>query len=640
MKRTHGGAAALTLALAAGVAGLRPAGAAPDDEPAAAPPPRASALAGSAVAAVLDANGGKPPATGEDLVKALGKLGTFAQLPVVFSGVRLDSGVGNPRVVIAQVVDGLGDAGPADPNLTGRLFLAANMERDPKGGDPRVRSVEFISWNTLRRRFDFGVIDGMGGDAAPELRVVDGGRCFACHKNKGPILGAAPWTNSTHHTGLRTLTINRLRLDPAVPGGRDRVDGMALAAPAAAAVDGAVRTGASLRLARETFRLMNRSDGGRKAFVALLVAVAAPGPLDPNDKPVRAVVDAWGNDPSWTRFVTDWVAVARGTNTGTLVDFAPIPKPLYAGWGTHFATIQPVPQPPPGGFPSPQAAAAFAKKVETVVASNQRVEQQHQDRLRQLALFDAARAAGVHGVPSVAQPSNPRAFVPPQPKVSQRPSGMVNPYLLAGTIGLSGGDRKFLWESLAAAAGRVKNPKVTAAVLARAVFEGEEFADVLAGGPLPDRDEFKDRFVAGLDAVLRTRHGLAGGFAPDRAEYAGGPRHDPKAAESAEAAVVPTSACLRCHDIRPAGTARPFEPIPDLAFDPFDKAGRAAWLAGVADRARRKAVLGRLLERMATDADMPPEDAPEHDLFRVKGAAAFAEARAFLEAELEKIKKP
>lgn len=132
-------------------------------------------LATSAISAMLALNDGQPPATGEQLWKSLGKLGSFAQFPVVFSAVRLDSGLGNPRVVIAPVATNLSDSAANQPNVVGRLYLAANMEKDPKGGDPRVTSVEFISWNTARRRFDFGVVENMGGYGKPELRIVDGG---------------------------------------------------------------------------------------------------------------------------------------------------------------------------------------------------------------------------------------------------------------------------------------------------------------------------------------------------------------------------------------------------------------------------------------------------------------------------------
>jgi hypothetical protein len=174
--------------------------------------------------------------------------------------------------------------------------------------------------------------------------------------------------------------------------------------------------------------------------------------------------------------------------------------------------------------------------------------------------------------------------------------------------------------------------------LARQAFEGPAFTDVLAGGPLPDRDEFKDRFVDGLDGVLRSTYGLALGFVPDRREYASGPRYDPAAAEEKDVAVVPTSACLRCHEVGGAGKAPRVDPIPVLAVDPFDKSGREGWVktAASTDPKKRKVVLARMLERVATDADMPPEDAPEYDRFRMREAAGFQEVKRFLTAELGK----
>ena len=82
---------------------------------------------------------------------------------------------------------------------------------------------------------------------------------------------------------------------------------------------------------------------------------------------------------------------------------------------------------------------------------------------------------------SVGQPSNPKAFIPPVPVAAKKPSGMVNPVMLAGTIGLTEGDRLFLARALQEAVERVNKPKVTAAVLSRAVYEGPQFTDVLAG---------------------------------------------------------------------------------------------------------------------------------------------------------------
>src|SRR4051812_19389826 len=61
----------------------------------------------TAINAVIDANGGKVPASGERLVAALGKLGPFAQVSIPFSAVHLESGLRNPRVVLAPRVNGL-----------------------------------------------------------------------------------------------------------------------------------------------------------------------------------------------------------------------------------------------------------------------------------------------------------------------------------------------------------------------------------------------------------------------------------------------------------------------------------------------------------------------------------------------------
>ncbi len=313
--------------------------------------------------------------------------------------------------------------------------------------------------------------------------------------------------------------------------------------------------------------------------------------------------------------------------------------PSANAWWAKLQVIEPLPQ-PPSNFANPAEEQAYASKLAAVVAKNEAAVANLRPQLAQAVGLDTARGLGRVGIPSAAQPSNPRAFVQPAPVSSPRPAAMVNPVMLAGAVGLTEGDRRFFADALAAAARRVDNTKVTAATLARAVFEGPEFAAVVAGGPLPERDEFKDRFVAGLGAHLAAAHPAAGGFAPDRREYASGPRYDPQAAGEAEAAVVPTSACLRCHDVRGGGQPRLFEPIPALAFDPLDPVGRAAWVRAAADKKRKQEVLAGLLKRVATDADMPPEDSPEHDLFRVKGAAAFAEAKSFLEAELDKAKKP
>ena len=176
-------------------------------------------------------------------------------------------------------------------------------------------------------------------------------------------------------------------------------------------------------------------------------------------------------------------------------------------------------------------------------------------------------------------------------------------------------------------------------MLARAVFEGPSFDDVLNGGELPDREDFKDRFVVGLDTALRNGHGLTSGLAIPRTEYASGPGFAPLTGDTQkELKLVPTTACRACHEVRAEGKSRFVEPLPALMFDPFDKPGREAWLK-TADRKRTQQVLGRMLKRLEHDKDMPPQDSAEYEVFRVNDAASFDEVKKFLEASLKKTKE-
>lgn len=634
----------------------------------------------TAIAAVIAANGGKVPATGEELCKALAKLGRFAQLPIPFSAVHLESGIRNPRVVIAPHVAGVSRADVTGPNIDGRLFLAANTEPSADG-DPHVSSVEFISWNASRRRFDFGVIENMGPGGAPRLQVLDGGKCFSCHKNRGPILGARPWSNSTHDDILRYGVASTFRLGGtglpqtgpfALPQKtaagvlqRERIDGLALAMPEAMEVDAAVRQGAALQTNRDVFRLMTRTPDGRKGLVVLFVALAEPGTLDANEKSVKHALDA-AFAPSFYQFATDWVDLQKAAKPNALIDVDPSelltasgvrPSPrgsvspsvpvmtvpvvsvpgLVGGSGSRWILTGVRAASAPPVVTRTKVVDPVALNASIQAAKEKKANEDYAASLIDLGRYEIARSAGSHGLSSKMQPSNPRAFVKPTASVPKRPSDVLNAVMLADTIGLTDGDRKFMTLALADAAKRVNQPKVTAATLAHDVFEGPHFTDVLAGGPLPDRDEFKDRFVAGLADVLKAR-GTPGGFAPNRRDYASGPRYDPTAAEEKEVAIVPTTACLRCHEVGGPGKAARFDPIPPLAFDPFDKPGRAAWVKA-ADPNRKRAVLGRMVLRLATDADMPPADAPEHDRFRVKEAAAFDDVKRFLAAELEKVRE-
>jgi hypothetical protein len=591
----------------------------------------------------------------------------------------------NPRVVIAAPVTGENDVDVTETNLNGRLFLAANMERGAKGGDPRVTLVEFISWNTLRRRFDFGVIENMGGDDEPKLKIVDGGRCFACHKNRGPILGGPPWSNTTHDDIIRLATAAGHRMEgtdlpesgpftlPKPAANRKRIDGMALSTPEAAVVDLAVRQGAILRLNRDTFRLMTRSADGRRALIGLLVAVVGQEALDPNDKEAKVALDNTF-EKSYVRFAADWAVLRRAAKPDMLADVDPSALLISSGVRpfTRTRPVTPVvrvqglvrgngslwsapPRTRPGVTSQPRSRSASASASATpppivsadvmlAVAAARKAAADNVAALTlaatldELARYEAARSVGYHGLFSQAQPSNPVAFIKPSTRAPSRPSGMLSAPMLAATIGLTESDRKFLADSLADAAKRTGLPKVTPAALARAVFEGQEFEGLFAGGALPDRDEFKDCFVAGLHAVLMEDYPATKGFTPERRTYASGPKYDPELAKEAELAVAPTTACLRCHDVRATGKRPAFEPIPALAFDPLDKTSREGWVRQT-NWERRVPVLERMLTRLSTDADMPPHDSPEHEHFRVKQAVAFVDAKSFLERELSKVKK-
>src|SRR5579872_431258 len=427
-------------------------------------------LTTSAISALLALNHDKPPATGDELWKLLSKLGNFAQLPIVYSAVRLDSTLVSPRVVIAHAAGQLSDVEANKPNLVGRLYLAANMEMGPKGTDPRVTSIEFISWNTARRQFDFGVIEnvGMGSQSQPELRIVDGGKCFACHKNRGPILGEAPWTNSTDNELLRKLVANKLNIVSVIPPGaapavRNRIDGMTLVSPEAMVVDDAVRVGRQLRIYRETFRLMNRSPAGRQAFLTLLEGILEPGVLDLSNVEIKRRLNAWDGDPSssFTRFQSDWLKLLRTTNSGILIDFAPFTRQLARASNYYQGDkLRDLPVPPSGRAMTKTEEANFQLDTQRAVAGNKAFFERMAENMTRIGNYDNERATGKHDMPSGALPSNPKAFSNKLPPVPRYPSSMVNTVMLAGTIGLTSGDRHFMIQALEEAAERLKN-KVT-----------------------------------------------------------------------------------------------------------------------------------------------------------------------------------
>ena len=569
--------------------------------------------ADTAIGALLDANEGRIPATGVELVAALAKLGDFLQLAIPFSAVDAHSGLTHPRIVIAMrpsthptpvsEFDGGGGWGGSSPrpkvpvialtpaplgmtgagsrHLEGRLFLAANTGLQGPGR-PIVKTVEFLSWNTTALKFDFGVIEGLGG-GTPVVKMLDGKRCFSCHKNRGPILGDAPWSNSMHNAAVRTAAKSLLKFphEPDQSGREDlarpllgSIDGMTLLTPHAVEVDAAIRQGADRLRDRAAIGRLTKTETGRQVFATMLAAIPTHKPIG-EDKAVRFEMDRL----DLVKFLQEDFAAQKSAAPNRLLNFSPV-----------------------GMAP-----------VNSVLR------------------YDAARARDEPGLPSAHQPSNPKAFVRPVAK-AQRVSEVVSVMTLARAIGLTEADREFLSNSLDITARRFGSPALATGAIAKLIFAGANFADVFESGVLPDRDGYKDRFFAGLDEVVQTG-GESSGFRGDRKNYASAPARDPNYRAPPEKTLLPSHACLACHDVRGAKPAA-FNPIPPLAFDPFDYAARAAW-SKIADRAEKVRVLERLIQRLSTDRDMPPEDSREADTFRGKD---FDAVKDWLIVELKKAK--
>ncbi len=563
-------------------------------------PERDRTYENTALGAVIDANRGRVPASGVELVAALAKLGDFLQLVIPFSSVDPHSGLAHPRVVIAlrpsthpeplpisnftagfagwggssprpaprqvppAVIAAPSPLGQTDknrPQLEGRLFFAANMElKSP--GRPVVKTVEFISWNTNTSKFDFGVIEGLGG-GVPAVKMLDGKRCFSCHKNRGPILGEAPWSNSIHNPAVRIAAQAQLKFpygldkdgkeDPKAPR-LDHMDGMKLLELHAVEVDAAIRQCGERIRDRAAVERLVRSENGRHVLAQMLAAIPTNKPIG-DDKTVRYDL----NRLDLVKFLQEEIAARKVAPSNRLLDFNPIPT--KAGTGNS------------------------------------------------VLLYDAARSRDDTVLPSVQQSSNPKAFARAGMKMPSQPSDATSVMTVARAIGLSEVDRNFLSRLLREVVTKPETP----ASAAKQIFAGASFADVFETGVLPDRDDFKDRFVAGLRTIAHDSNALR--F--DRAEYASAPVRDPRVKAEAEKTLVPSHACLACHDVRGAKSTG-FNPIPPLAFDPFDPAGRNAWLK-TADRPKRIRVLTRFVQRMGTDRDMPPEDSREAELFLGQG---------------------
>jgi hypothetical protein len=607
----------------------------------------------TAIGEVIRANDGKVPKNGTQLMKALDRLGEFAQIPVPFSAVALDSGLTHPRVVIAprpgrantdclavtQTPPPLSTAKATQLHFEGRLYFAANMEWD--GQTAKVKTFEFISWNSRRTKFDFGVIDLSGPE--PEIQILDGLRCFACHKNQGPIFGQGPWSNTTHNDQVRAAAIkalvpsaNSAKGDPEIPkrdplnpfgsfgfpGQVDRsvapaiaqkttYDSISLVAGEPEVCDAGIRLGGDLARDRELYRFMARTADGRKGLEILLAAIASPLPIDEANQRVKQAVDL-AFDISSSNFANEFVSLNQSMSN-TLFDYSP------AGSIGVLRTIRSN-QPAAWGSGSTQRTDI----VLTFTGDPKKVTD-----------YDTKRAAGDPGLPSNRTPSNPRSFIRTPVPVPPRPSAAANATSIARLIGLSEGDRQFMSKGIDDLVQKINNPKVTATSLARDLFGGPAFLETLKSGNVPDREEFKDRFVDGLVALAKVHKVQAPQYV--RGEYASGPNCASNGKNDVEPARVPTTSCLHCHDIRGTAKQSAFNPIPMLYFDPFDKTARAKWVEDN-DAKKRVAVLSRFITRLVTDKDMPPEDSAEYERFRQKDPASFDAVKDWLESELKKAK--
>jgi hypothetical protein len=345
-------------------------------------------------------------------------------------------------------------------------------------------------------------------------------------------------------------------------------------------------------------------------LVVLLGAIVAPGPIEKTNEKAKAELNLEFS-ANYATFADNWQSVHK-TSSSTLVDFNP---------SGSTGTLKNIQTFSPGGWGSGPTLQSHLM----IVWSGD--EQKVMD-------YDTRRTNGDHGIPSKHQPSNPKAFIPaPAPKPAT-PSVAVNAMMLARVIGLTEGDRTFFAEQLAEASKLIGKPKETPAKIAKDLFNSPAFADALSVGDIPDREDFKDRFLKGLNLILKSHK--ADELQLVRRDYASGPNVAVPGKEEREPPIVATTACLRCHDLRGPGKVV-FNPIPKLEFDPFDKNAREAWVK-VTEPKKRQAVLTRLLKRLEVDRDMPPEDAIEFDQFRTKKAADFEAVVKWIKDELEKAK--
>jgi hypothetical protein len=73
----------------------------------------------------------------------------------------------------------------------GRVFISKVIQKDGS------QAFEFISWNSLRKRNDFGIITNYGKGKNLKFALADRNQCLQCHKTGSAIFMKGPWITST-----------------------------------------------------------------------------------------------------------------------------------------------------------------------------------------------------------------------------------------------------------------------------------------------------------------------------------------------------------------------------------------------------------------------------------------------------------
>jgi hypothetical protein len=61
------------------------------------------------------------------------------------------------------------------------------------GYAPKAEQLEVISWEPIRRRYEFIVISDFAQNKVPKVKRADRALCMSCHQHGGPIFTPAPW---------------------------------------------------------------------------------------------------------------------------------------------------------------------------------------------------------------------------------------------------------------------------------------------------------------------------------------------------------------------------------------------------------------------------------------------------------------